>query len=132
MEIPRRSEPDDGARIRLRQEPFPHGLRLFRTCTIDIVHMPNCKLFERQHVTVDARIDLSARTSLIAEIIAEKSQHFKIWTTQLLLQDLEARILRRIASSCGGIDDKQYFAAIFAHRYGVDVIYIVGDGRVFV
>jgi len=68
--------------------------------------MPNGELFERQHVFVDTRVDLSVRSSLIAEIIAEKSKYLEILTTKRILQDLEARILRRVASYCGRIDDQ--------------------------
>lgn len=129
MEIPSWFEPRDG---RLRKKPFPHGLRLFGAGAIDVPHVRYRELLERQTVALDAHIDLRVRASLIAEIVAEKSEHFKTIRLKRFLQDLEARILRCVASNGRRIDDQPYLSAILAHRNRLDVFDVVRYDRVFI
>jgi hypothetical protein len=132
VKVPQWLDGCSGTGVRLGEQPFPNGLWLFRTSAVDVANVSNGELFECQHVLVDAPIDLSLRTSLTAEIVAEKSEHFKTLTAERILQDLEARILRCKASYRCRIDDQQYLAAVLAHRYGVDVVEVVRLRGMFV
>ncbi len=83
------------------------------------------KLLERQIVAIDAHVNLLIGTSLAAEIIAEKPKKLETLTAETILQDLEARILRCVASSSRRIDDQRNLSSILTHRNGFDVIDIV-------
>src|SRR5665213_2531024 len=54
---------------------------------------------------------------LAAELITGKSQHRKAARTQLLLQRLEAAILRGKAAGAGGVDDQEHLTLVAFQRH---------------
>ena len=98
VEIPPWLDPLRRPWIGLGQNPLPHWLGFEWPGAIRIRHVIGVELGKGDGVFAVASVHLPVGATLIGEVVAQKTENVKPLPRELFLQDLEARILRCVAS----------------------------------